>query len=144
MRCTKKKEKPRCARKYKLKHLKLRHEGTLHPKQNASPLKPCRDQSKLQFWSFQNQGRPSCHPWQKRQHKSGQEHLKSESSGMQEQGSNIPTPEEVVPTVKSPRTRWEQHFRGILKGSWNQTSTHLQTFSPLCRELSQNYSWNSL
>lgn len=140
------KKKPRCARKYKLKHPKLRHEGTLHPKQNSSPLKPSGDHSKLQFWSFQSQGIPSCHPCQKRQHKSGQECLESESSGMQERGPNTPTPEEGVPSVKSARPRWEQQLRGIPKGSWNQTSTDLHTSSScsLCRELSPNYSCESL
>lgn len=51
--------------KIQLKHPKWRHEGILHPKQNSSPLKPCGDQSKLQFWSFQNQGEPPDAPARK-------------------------------------------------------------------------------
>lgn len=107
------KKKPTCARKSKLKHPKLRHEGSLSPKQNPSPLKPCGDQGKLHFWSFQKKGDPPVIP-----DRNGQEQLKvlecrNRDQTFQQQGK--------LSQLWSP----QEQKREILKGSTDRSAPNL-------------------
>lgn len=85
-------------------------------KARGDPSSKAELHSSKTLWRSQKQGRPSCHSWLKKQHRSGQEQLKGESSGMQELGSNIPTCSKASPPFAG---SCPQIIPGTVFNSWD-------------------------